>query len=52
MVRAAHSDNHGLWIAPPEDRLRMINGNDGGAAITWNGGRTWTTQQNQPTGQF
>jgi photosystem II stability/assembly factor-like uncharacterized protein len=51
MVRAAHSDNHGLWIAP-EDSQRMINGNDGGAAITSNGGRTWTTEQNQPTGQF
>ena len=42
MVRAAHSDNHGLWIAP-DDPQRMINGNDGGAAITSNGGRTWTT---------
>ena len=42
MVRAAHSDNHSLWIAP-EDPQRMINGNDGGAAITFNGGRTWTT---------
>ena len=51
MVRAAHSDNHALWIAP-EDSQRMINGNDGGAAISPNGGRTWTTQQNQPTGQF
>jgi photosystem II stability/assembly factor-like uncharacterized protein len=51
MVRAAHSDNHALWIAP-EDSRRMINGNDGGAAISWNGGRTWTTEQNQPTGQF
>jgi photosystem II stability/assembly factor-like uncharacterized protein len=51
MVRAAHSDNHGLWIAP-EDSQRMINGNDGGAAISSNGGRTWTTQRNQPTGQF
>jgi photosystem II stability/assembly factor-like uncharacterized protein len=51
MVRAAHSDNHGLWIAP-EDPQRMINGNDGGAAISWNGGRTWTTQMNQPTAQF
>ena len=51
VVRAAHSDNHGLWIAP-EDSQRMINGNDGGAAISGNGGRTWTTEQNQPTGQF
>jgi photosystem II stability/assembly factor-like uncharacterized protein len=50
-VRAAHSDNHGLWIAPDDSR-RMINGNDGGAAISFNGGRTWSTQQNQPTAQF
>ncbi len=51
VVRAAHADNHDLWLAP-EDPQRMINGNDGGAAISWNGGRTWTTEQNQPTGQF
>ncbi len=51
MVRAAHSDNHSLWLAPDDPR-RMVNGNDGGAAISWNGGRTWTTQQNQPTAQF
>ena len=51
MVRAAHSDNHALWIAP-DDPQRMINGNDGGAAISFNGGRTWTSELNQPTGQF
>jgi photosystem II stability/assembly factor-like uncharacterized protein len=51
IVRAAHSDNHALWIAP-ENAERMINGNDGGAAITMNGGRTWSSQDNQPTGQF
>src|SRR4029078_8924483 len=51
MVRAAHSDNHGLWIAPEDPQL-MINGNDGGAAVSSNGGRTWTTQQNQATAQF
>jgi len=51
MVRAAHSDNHGLWIAPDDSR-RMINGNDGGAAISFNGGRTWSSQRNQPTAQF
>jgi photosystem II stability/assembly factor-like uncharacterized protein len=51
MVRAAHSDNHGLWIAP-DDSKRMINGNDGGAAVSFNGGRTWSTLQNQPTAQF
>jgi photosystem II stability/assembly factor-like uncharacterized protein len=51
VVRAAHSDNHALWIAP-ENSERMINGNDGGAAISVNGGRTWTSEQNQATGQF
>ena len=30
----------------------MINGNDGGATITVDGGKTWTTQENQPTAQF
>src|SRR5207244_4735052 len=51
MVRAAHSDNHALWLAP-DDSQRMINGNDGGAAISVNGGRTWTSQDNQATAQF
>jgi photosystem II stability/assembly factor-like uncharacterized protein len=50
-VRAAHGDNHDLWIAQ-SDPLRMINCNDGGANITTNGGQTWSTQMNQPTAQF
>jgi photosystem II stability/assembly factor-like uncharacterized protein len=50
-VRAAHSDNHGLWIAP-EDPQRMVNGHDGGAAVSFNGGRSWSAIDNQPTGQF
>jgi len=46
-----HGDNHDLWI-DPDDPDRMILGNDGGATITYNGGRTWSTQHNQPTAQF
>jgi photosystem II stability/assembly factor-like uncharacterized protein len=46
-----HGDNHDLWI-DPDDPRRMILGNDGGATITYNGGRTWSTQNNQPTAQF
>ena len=46
-----HGDNHDLWINP-EDNQRMINANDGGANISNNGGRSWSTQQNQPTAQF
>jgi photosystem II stability/assembly factor-like uncharacterized protein len=50
-LKVPHGDNHDLWIAP-DDPDRMILGNDGGAAITFNGGRTWSTQNNQPTAQF
>jgi photosystem II stability/assembly factor-like uncharacterized protein len=46
-----HGDNHDLWI-DPDDPNRMILGNDGGATITFNGGQTWSTQDNQPTAQF
>jgi photosystem II stability/assembly factor-like uncharacterized protein len=48
---APHGDHHALWI-DPNDPSRMINGNDGGATITVDGGKNWTTQNNQPTAQF
>ena len=51
LVNAPHGDHHGLWI-DPDNPLRMINGNDGGTTITTDGGKTWTTQYNQPTAQF
>ncbi len=50
-VRAPHGDDHYLWIAP-NDSNRMIECNDGGATVSTNGGRTWTTQDQQPTAQF
>lgn len=46
-----HRDNHDLWIDPNDSR-RMINGNDGGANITFNGGQSWTRLDNQPTAQM
>ena len=46
-----HSDNHDLWIAP-NDPDRMIEANDGGAAVTLDGGKTWSSIDNQPTAQF
>jgi photosystem II stability/assembly factor-like uncharacterized protein len=46
-----HGDNHALWIAP-NDPDRMIEGNDGGATITADGGKTWSSIDNQPTAQF
>ena len=50
-INAPHGDHHGLWI-DPNNPLRMINGNDGGATITVDGGKNWTPQYNQPTAQF
>ncbi len=50
-VSTPHGDNHALWINPDNSRI-MINGNDGGANVSYNGGITWSTQRNQPTAQF
>ncbi len=50
-VPATHGDNHGLWINPDDPRY-LINSNDGGASISLDGGRSWSTQDNQPTSQF
>src|SRR5262249_17516428 len=44
-------DHHALWIDPSDGR-RVIDGNDSGATVSGDGGQTWTTQANQPTGQF
>jgi photosystem II stability/assembly factor-like uncharacterized protein len=50
-VRVPHGDNHDLWINPENPEI-MINSNDGGANISLNGGKSWSTQRNQPTAQF
>ncbi len=50
-IRVPHGDNHDLWI-DPENSQRMINSNDGGANVSYNGGISWTLQDNQPTAQF
>lgn len=49
-ISVPHGDNHDLWIAP-DDPNRMIQSNDGGANVSFNGGRSWT-EQDQPTAQF
>jgi hypothetical protein len=51
LLPARHGDHHGLWI-DPENPNRVGNANDGGASISMDGGKTWTTQNNQPTAQF
>ncbi len=50
-IQTPHGDNHDLWI-DPADSNRMIEGNDGGACVSFNGGETWSTIYNQPTAQF
>ena len=50
-IRTPHGDNHDLWIAPNNPE-RMIEGNDGGAIVSFNAGKSWSTVDNQPTAQF
>jgi len=50
-IQTPHGDNHDLWI-DPRDPNRMIEGNDGGACGSFNGGQTWSSIYSQPTAQF
>ena len=44
------SDHHDLWI-DPEDPDGLIDGQDHGALLSYNGGETWSANHNQPTAQ-
>src|SRR5262245_3161931 len=46
-----HSDNHRLWINR-SNAQNMILTHDGGASVSFDGGGTWSTVENQPTAQF
>lgn len=50
-ITGTHGDYHDLWINPNNPKNLCI-ANDGGAAISFNFGETWSTQDNMPTGQF
>ena len=50
-IGTPHGDNHALWIDPRDNR-RMIEGNDGGACVSYNRGASWSTIYNQPTSQI
>lgn len=50
-LRPPHGDNHVVWINPNDTRI-LLEGNDGGATVSTDGGKTWSTEHNQPTGQF
>ena len=51
MIGTPHGDNHDLWIDPKNPK-RMVQGNDGGACVSLNGGESWSSIFNQPTAQF
>jgi photosystem II stability/assembly factor-like uncharacterized protein len=44
-------DNHALWINPDNPQM-MVEGNDNGVAVSLDRGKTWSTDENQPTAQF
>lgn len=46
-----HADVHDLWINPENPKIQ-VQGNDGGATVTLDGGKTWSTQLNQPTAEL
>ena len=50
-IATPHGDNHDLWI-DPADPLRMVQANDGGANVSYDGGESWSVQSNQPTAQM
>ncbi|HEY7699963.1 MAG TPA: glycosyl hydrolase, partial [Vicinamibacteria bacterium] len=50
-IEVPHGDNHDLWLNPG-DPLNMIESNDGGANVSFDGGKSWSTQRNQPTAEI
>ena len=50
-ITGTHGDYHDLWINP-ENPKNLCIANDGGAAISFNRGKSWSTQSNMPTSQF
>jgi len=50
-MQPPHGDNHAFWINPNDPKI-FVEGNDGGATVTRDGGRTWSSELNQPTGQY
>jgi photosystem II stability/assembly factor-like uncharacterized protein len=51
IFRTPHGDNQDIWLSP-KDGQTMIQSNDGGANVSTDGGRTWSSQMNQPTAEI
>lgn len=45
--RGLHPDHHRIWVNPHNSQ-HIIDGNDGGIDISWDGGENWHTVQNGP----
>jgi photosystem II stability/assembly factor-like uncharacterized protein len=50
-VDTPHGDNHIVWINPRRPDILLV-GNDGGGTVSVDGGEHWSSEQNQPTGQY
>ena len=50
-VDTPHGDNHIVWINPRMPNVLLV-GNDGGGTVSVDGGEHWSSEQNQPTGQY
>jgi photosystem II stability/assembly factor-like uncharacterized protein len=50
-VATPHGDNHVMWINPENPSI-YVETNDGGANVTQDGGRSWSTENNQPTAEI
>ncbi len=51
-LRGMHGDHHGLWI-DPDNSGYIVNANDGGIVISYDGGETWRGfAENLPVCQF
>lgn len=50
-ITGTHGDYHDLWINPNNNK-NMVIANDGGAAVSYNYGKSWSPQDKMPTAQF
>lgn len=50
-LSGTHGDYHDLWINP-ENSKNFVIANDGGAAVSFDYGKSWSPQNNMPTAQF
>ncbi len=50
-LSGAHGDYHDIWYNPKNSQ-NIVLADDGGGSISFDGGETWTPQNNMPTAQF